>query len=83
MEGERGVLTWEKVRRAIGPKIYYREPTGLICLENTHNMAGGTVTPLEVLEEIWPGAKEPGCRCTWMARGSSTRRRRWGSAWPN
>ncbi len=29
-------------------------------LENTHNMAGGTVTPLSVLEEIWAGAREAG-----------------------
>lgn len=58
--GDRGVLTWEKIRGAIGPKIYYRQPTGLICLENTHNMAGGTVTPLEVMKEVWQGAKEAG-----------------------
>ena len=58
--GERGVLTWEKIRRAIGPKIYYRQPTGLVCVENTHNMAGGTVTPLDVTKEIWRGAKEAG-----------------------
>jgi threonine aldolase len=60
VEGERGVLTWEKIRRAIGPKIYYRQPTGLLCVENTHNMAGGTVTPLDVTKEIWQGAKEAG-----------------------
>lgn len=58
--GDRGVLSWEKIRGAIGPKIYYRQPTGLICLENTHNMAGGTVTPLEVMKEVWQGAKETG-----------------------
>jgi threonine aldolase len=57
---ERGILTWEHVRSAIGPKIYYRAQTALICLENSHNMAGGTVTPLEVLEEIWAGAREAG-----------------------
>jgi len=60
VEGERGVLTWEKIRRAIGPKIYYRQQTGLVCIENTHNMAGGTVTSLEVLKEVWRGAKEAG-----------------------
>ncbi|MEG9435876.1 low-specificity L-threonine aldolase [Edaphobacter sp. HDX4] len=60
VEGDRGVLTWPKIRRAIGPKIYYRQPTGLICIENTHNMAGGTVTSLEVLEEIWSGARQAG-----------------------
>lgn len=58
VEGDRGVLSWESIRRAIAPKIYYRAPTGLIALENTHNMAGGTVTPLEVFEEIWAGASE-------------------------
>jgi threonine aldolase len=55
--GERGVLRWEQIRNVIAPKIYYRAPTGLISLENTHNMAGGTVTPLEVFEEIWDGAR--------------------------
>ncbi len=58
VEGDRGVLSWESIRRVIAPKIYYRAPTGLISLENTHNMAGGTVTPLEVFEEIWKGARE-------------------------
>ncbi|HEY4009909.1 MAG TPA: GntG family PLP-dependent aldolase [Acidobacteriaceae bacterium] len=58
VEGDRGVLSWESIRRAIAPKIYYRAPTGLISLENTHNMAGGTVTPLDVSEEIWEGARD-------------------------
>jgi threonine aldolase len=57
---ERGILTWDHVKQAIGPKIYYRAQTALICLENTHNMAGGTVTPLPVLERIWEGAREAG-----------------------
>jgi threonine aldolase len=60
VEGERGILSWESIRRAIAPKIYYRAPTGLISLENTHNMAGGTVTPVEVFEEIWDGARDAG-----------------------
>jgi threonine aldolase len=58
--GARGVLRWEAIRAAIAPKIYYRARTGLICMENTHNMAGGTVTPLAVLEEVWEGAREAG-----------------------
>lgn len=57
---ERGILTWEHIRPAIGSKIYYRAQTGLICVENTHNMAGGTVTPLPVLQAIWAGAREAG-----------------------
>jgi threonine aldolase len=57
---ERGILTWEHIKPAIGAKIYYRAQTGLISLENTHNMAGGTVTPLAVLEEIWQQAAKAG-----------------------
>jgi len=57
---ERGILTWDLIKAAIGPKIYYRAQTGLIWLENSHNIAGGTVTPLPVFEEIWAGAKAAG-----------------------
>jgi threonine aldolase len=58
--GERGVMTWAQISKAIAPKIYYRAQTGLVCVENSHNMAGGTVTPLPVLEEIWQGARAAG-----------------------
>jgi len=57
---ERGELTWRDIEPHITGKHYHRAPTGLIALENTHNMAGGTVTPLAVMEEIWAGAKERG-----------------------
>jgi threonine aldolase len=58
--GERGVLSWDRIREAIAPKIYYRAQTGLICLENTHNMAGGTVTSLAAMGEICDGAHAAG-----------------------
>jgi threonine aldolase len=58
--GNRGILRWEQIRAVIAPSIYYRAQTGLISLENTHNMAGGTVTPLAVLKEFWAGASEAG-----------------------
>jgi threonine aldolase len=57
---EDGILRWEQIKTLIGPKIYYRQQPGLISLENTHNMAGGIVTPLYVLEEIWAGARAAG-----------------------
>jgi threonine aldolase len=57
IQGERGILTWAQIEAAIAPPLYYRAPTGLISLENTHNMAGGSVTPLAVMQEIWAGAK--------------------------
>ncbi len=57
---ERGILTWALIQPAIAPKIYYRAQTGLIWLENSHNIAGGTVTPVGFFEEIWAGAKAAG-----------------------
>ncbi len=57
---ERGILTWADVKPALSPKIYYRAQTGLIWCENSANIAGGTVMPLAVCEEIWAGAKEVG-----------------------
>lgn len=58
--GDRGVLRWADFQKAIAPTIYYRAPTGLVWVENSHNMAGGTVTPLPVLQEIWAGARGAG-----------------------
>ena len=55
---ERGILTWKHIEPAIYARGAFRAATGLIEIENTANLAGGTVTPLPVLEEIWAGAKE-------------------------
>ncbi len=60
--GERGVMRWADIAKAIAPKIYYRAATAMVTVENTHNMAGGTVTPVAVLEEIWAGAREAGLK---------------------
>lgn len=57
---ERGILTWADIEPNIYPRHYHRSQTGLIALENSHNLAGGTVTPLPVLEEVWAGAAERG-----------------------
>lgn len=50
--GERGIFTVPEVASAIRPDIYYLAPTGLICLENSHNGAGGRVWPLAGAREI-------------------------------
>ena len=47
-----GILTWDMVRRLIRPKIYYRAQTGLVAIENTHNMAGGTVYTRSQIEDL-------------------------------
>jgi threonine aldolase len=57
---ENGILRWEHIEPWIAPKIYYRAQTGLISLENTHNMAGGTITPPEVSRKICDEAHSAG-----------------------
>jgi threonine aldolase len=41
VRGQDGILTWKQIEAVIRPKIYYDSQTALICLENSHNMAGG------------------------------------------
>ena len=56
---ERGILTWAHIEPVIHAKgSTFRAGTGLIEIENTANLAGGTVTPLSLLEEIWAGARK-------------------------
>lgn len=48
-----GTLEPEALSAALGwPEDLHRAPTGLICLENTHNRCGGTVLPAEYLASI-------------------------------
>jgi len=60
VNGEDGRLSWEGIAPAIRPKVYYRPQTALICLENTVNMAGGTVYQTGVVDEICDRAHESG-----------------------
>jgi threonine aldolase len=56
--GEDGILSWKQIEGVIRPKIYYDSQTALICVENTHNMAGGTVHATAAVEEICGHAHE-------------------------
>lgn len=55
-----GTLTWTEIKKRIAPGIYYKAQTGLVSLENTHNMAGGTVYRQEVADDICDRAHEAG-----------------------
>jgi threonine aldolase len=57
-----GVLTWDMIEPLIRPKIYYDSQTALVCLENTHNMHGGTVYPTAIAEDICDHAHDAGLR---------------------
>ena len=59
---EDGIMSWEEIAPAIREKAYYRPQSALVALENTHNMAGGTVYPTDVAEEICDRAHEAGLR---------------------
>ena len=60
LRGEDGILTWSEIKKKIPSYSYARAQTGLIEVENTHNMAGGTITPIQVMDEICDGAHERG-----------------------
>ncbi len=48
-----GHLKWEEIEPLLHIDLpYYSCPTGLICLENTHNFAGGSVMSSEQCAEI-------------------------------
>ncbi len=49
---EDGVITWEHVKSKLRPKSYHSARTGLLCVENTHNFAGGSVTAPAVFDEV-------------------------------
>ncbi|MET0623941.1 MAG: GntG family PLP-dependent aldolase [Pyrinomonadaceae bacterium] len=59
-----GLLTWGEVRAAVraNDAPYYVARTGLVALENSHNLAGGSVLARERTEEICDGAHALGLR---------------------
>jgi len=59
---EDGILTWKKIQAALRTGSPHNAATTLICLENTHNMAGGAVYPLEVIDEICAKAHARGVK---------------------
>lgn len=55
-----GLLRPEHLAEAIRPKTPYLPQTSLVCLENTHNGAGGRVMPLDHLRAVVLTAREHG-----------------------
>lgn len=62
VKGTRGVLAADDVRQAIRPDIYYMPKSRLLCLENTHNRAGGAVYPLDAFASLAQFAHDAGLR---------------------
>src|SRR5450432_1294595 len=57
-----GILTWDQIKRVLRPNGPHCAPTTLVEIENTHNMAGGTVYPQPVIDEICDEAHNAGLR---------------------
>lgn len=63
VDGVRGRLAPDAVAAWIRPEsVYYLPRTSVLALENTHNGAGGTVTPREATEPLLALAKRHGIK---------------------
>ncbi|GAH90921.1 unnamed protein product, partial [marine sediment metagenome] len=51
--GDKGIPNPQDIKMALRDENLHYPKTTLICLENTHNRAGGTITSPEVIEEIY------------------------------
>ncbi|MBT2688766.1 low-specificity L-threonine aldolase [Bacillus sp. ISL-47] len=58
IRGDRGAMDPAEVKYAIRGEDQHYPETGLICLENTHNRAGGAAVPVENMKEIHKISKE-------------------------
>ncbi len=58
--GQDGLLKWEQIQPEIRTLSPHWAPTGLIEIENTHNVGGGHCYPLEEIDAIGRGAHAAG-----------------------
>ncbi len=63
IEGKNGFFDEEQLVKAIRPDIYYLSKTKLLCLENSHNSAGGRVLSVEKSASLCKVAKDNGLKC--------------------
>ena len=60
LEGRNGIYDADQVREAIRPASRYAPKSALLCAEQTANMGGGAVWPVEQLNAVGAAAKEAG-----------------------
>ena len=58
--GTGGFFTADEMEERIHPKVYWSPRTSLVCVENTHNRAGGRVFPQEAIVEVAARARARG-----------------------
>ncbi|HSM78882.1 MAG TPA: GntG family PLP-dependent aldolase [Bryobacteraceae bacterium] len=57
-----GILRWRDIEKGLRTGGPHCSGTGLVEIENTHNMAGGVVMPVEVIDEICAEAHARGLK---------------------
>ena len=57
IEAPDGILEPSQIEAAIQPAVGYRTPTSMVVLENSHNLAGGRITPVARMRELIAVAK--------------------------
>ncbi len=60
LDSDGGVLDPDAVRAALRPSDPYQPRSVLVAIENTHNAAGGTVWPLDAVDEVSTVAHDAG-----------------------
>ncbi len=59
---EGGQITWSHIANGLNPRDVHSAPTSLICLENTHNRAGGRILAQDQVIEIGQWSHDLGLR---------------------
>jgi threonine aldolase len=62
IHGIDGVMSVEMIKKYLRDRVYYFPENTLICIENTHNRAGGIIQPIESIREITAFAREQGIK---------------------
>ena len=60
LDGPHGIFTGEQVARAIRPQSRYMPPSRLVSIEQTANLGGGAIWPLDVIDRVAEVAHEAG-----------------------
>lgn len=62
LNGKRGIFTAEQVAAAIRSKDYHDPQSRVVSIEQTSNLGGGTIWPLERIREVCQVAREHGLK---------------------
>jgi len=62
LNGKRGIFSADDVLKALRPPDQHFAPTRLVCVENTHNRGGGSVWPIDTLDQVAQAAGDNNLR---------------------